>query len=54
MNESKLKGSISDEDFMIHVLNNLPKEYDVIIDGLKNCLMVSTNDALTIDVITKN
>ena len=29
MNEFWQKGSISDEDFMIHVPNNLPKEYVV-------------------------
>ena len=34
MNEFNLKGSITDEDFMIHVLNNLPKECDVILDRL--------------------
>ena len=30
MNEFDLKGSITDEDFMIYILNNLPKEYDGI------------------------
>ena len=39
MNEFKQKGNVSDEDFMIHVLNNLPKEYDVILNGLENYLM---------------
>ena len=47
MNEFGLKGSISDEDFMIHVPNNLPKEYDVILDGLENCIMASGHDALS-------
>ena len=36
---------------MTHVLNHLPKEYDVILDGLKNCLTVSVDDALTIEII---
>ena len=36
---------------MIHVLNNLPKEYDVILDGLGNCLMTTGENALTIDLI---
>ena len=36
---------------MIHVLNNLPKEYDVIFDVLKNCLIATGHDALTIDSI---
>ena len=29
---------ITDEDFIIHVLSNLPKEYEVIFDGLDSCL----------------
>ena len=36
---------------MIHICNNLPKEYDAIMDGLKNCLMLSRNNVLTIEVI---
>ena len=38
---------------MIHVLNNFPKHYDVILDGLENHLMVTGVNALTIDVILK-
>ena len=38
-NEFGQKGSVSDKDFMIHDLNNLPEEYDVILDGNENCLM---------------
>ena len=45
------KGNVSDEDFMIHVLNNLPKEYDVILDGLENRLTATRENALTIDSI---
>ena len=45
---------MSDKDFMIHVLNTLPKEYDVIINGLENCLTATGDDALTIDLIRKN
>ena len=36
---------------MIHVLNNLPNEYYVILHGLKYCLMVSRDNVLTIEVI---
>ena len=39
---------------MMHDLNNFPKEYDIILDGLENCLTASGNDALTIEVIYKN
>ena len=38
MNGFGLKGSATDQDFMMHVQNNLPKEYDIILDGLENCL----------------
>ena len=36
---------------MFHVLNNLPKEYDVFFDGLENRLMATGDNALTIDSI---
>ena len=38
---------------MIHILNNLPEEYDVILDGLKKRLTVIGENALTIDKICK-
>ena len=53
MNEFGQKDSVSDEDFRIHVLNNLPKEYDVILNGLENHLMATGDDVLTIDSIRK-
>ena len=53
MTEFRQKGNVSDEDFMIHILNNLPEEYDVILDGLENCLMATGENALTIDSIRK-
>ena len=51
MNEFGLKGSITDKNFMIHVLNNFPQDYNVILDGLENCLMVTGDNALNINVI---
>ena len=48
MNKFNLKGSTTDVDFMIHVLNNLPEEYDDILAGLKNCLTLSDNDTLKV------
>ena len=36
---------------MIHILNNFPKDYDVILDGLKNCLTVTFDNVLTFDMI---
>ena len=53
MNESRLKGSITVKDFMIHILNNLPKEYDIILDGLENHLTATGNNVLRIDMIRK-
>ena len=46
-------GSITDEDFMIHILNNLPEDYDVILKGLENHLTATWDDALTINVIQR-
>ena len=54
MNEFRQKGNVSDEVFMIHVLNNLPKEYNVILDGLENHVTTTGNYALTIDSICEN
>ena len=36
MNEFGLKVSNRVEDFMIHVLNDLPKEYDATLNGLED------------------
>ena len=36
---------------MIHVLNNLLKEYHVILDGLEHSLASSSDNELTIKVI---
>ena len=53
MNEFELKSIIADEDFINLILSNLLKEHDVILDRLENCLTVSGDDVLTIDVICK-
>jgi len=44
---------MSDLDFMIHVLNNLPELYDVILDGMETRLMLKKSDPkkLTIEDI---
>ena len=36
VNKFSNKGNVSDKNFMIHVLNNLPKEYDLLLDGLES------------------
>ena len=51
LKDFSLKGSISDEDYMIHVLNNLPKEYDIILDGLENHLISNEDDSLSLGKI---
>ena len=51
MTEFGQKGNVSDEDLMIHILNNLPKEDNVILDELENYLMATGENALTIDSI---
>ena len=38
---------------MIHVLNDLPMKCDVNLDGLGNRLTLSSDDALTTEVIRK-
>ena len=34
----------SDENFTIHVLNNLTEEYDAVLDGSENCPTSSSSD----------
>ena len=51
MKEFGMKLSISKEDFMINILNNLHEEYDVILIGLENHFILSGTDILIIEVI---
>ena len=51
MNELGQKGNKNNEDFMIHVLKNLPKHYDMILNRLENRLTATRDDVLTINVI---
>ena len=53
MSKFRVKSNISDKDLMTHVLNNLPEEYDMNLNGLENHLMSSGADMLTIEVINK-
>ena len=53
MNKFGQKDNTSGEDFMIYVLNNFPEDYNVILDGIENCLMATRDDGLAIDVIWK-
>ena len=54
MNEFGQKGSITEEDFMIPILNNLPEDNDVILDRLKNQFTMIRDNTLAISMIHKN
>ena len=47
ISEFGLKGDITVKDFMIQVLNNLLKEYGLILDMLESHLTSSRDDELT-------
>ena len=47
---ARMKSNISDEDFLIHILNNLPEEYDMEVKILESKLS-STTDPLTLQMI---
>ena len=51
MSEFSAKGNMTDEDFMIHTLNILHKEYNVILNGFENQLTLTDCDAWTIEMI---
>ena len=53
MDSISLSSKMSDQDYMIHILNNLPESYDVILDGMESRLMLPDSDPnkLTIENI---
>ena len=53
MSKFRVKGNIDKEDLVTHVLNNVPKEYDMILVGLENHLALSHPIMLTIKVMCK-
>ena len=46
--EFKLKGNMKDEDFLIHILNNLLEENNGVLDGLENYLILFCSVVLII------
>ena len=46
MSEFITRGSVTDEDFIILVLNNVPEKNDVILDGLEGHLTLIVQDKL--------
>ncbi len=49
IDEIGLVTRISDMVLMIHVLNNLPEEYDVLMDSLENRLVLTGEDILALE-----
>jgi len=48
-----MKVDISDKDFIVHVLNGLPKEYKVQVSKLEECFRSSTNPLTIQDMQSK-
>ena len=44
------KMAISNKDFLLCILNNLPKQYDVVLDGLESRLDGTGDKALTLEI----
>lgn len=44
MDNISITARMTDVDFMIHILNNLPEDYDVVLDGLESRLMLKDGD----------
>ena len=40
---------MADRDILVHALNNLPEEYDTLLDGLQSRLLKSGTEELTIE-----
>ena len=51
MDEIGLVGRMSDMKFMIHVLNSLPEEYDVVLDSLETHLVSTKEDTLMCEAL---
>ena len=49
MNSAK-NCNVSDKYFVIHILNTLPEEYGIILNGLENHFIVTGDNALTTDL----
>ena len=42
---------MSDDDFMLHILGNLPKEYEAVLIDLENILMADSSEKFTIELM---
>ena len=44
-----MKATISDDDLIIHILNNLPTEYNTIVEQLEDAISSTGDDKLTLE-----
>ena len=44
-----MKATISDDDLIIHILNNLPTEYNTIVEKLEDAISSTGDDKLTLE-----
>ncbi len=51
IDEIGLVGNMSDMELIIHVLNKLPEEYDVVLDSLEACLVSTGEDRVALGVL---
>ena len=51
MDKIGLAEKMSDMEFIIHVLNNLPEEYNVVLDRLDSHLVSINEDKLTLEAL---
>ena len=53
MDESGLSATMTDNDFMLHLMGNLLKECETTLTDLENCFYKSVNDKLTIRIMSQ-
>ena len=51
MNELELMSYISDNNFMLHIIDNLPEEYEALLTDVENRLMVESGYKLIIELM---
>ena len=47
MDEIRLTSQISDDDFKLHIMCNLPEEYEAVLTYLENRLMAESGEKVT-------
>ena len=54
MDQINLTSKITNDDFMLHIMSNLPEEYEAVLMDIEIYLMVRYPDKLTIEVLCEN